>query len=43
MVTVTGEPVELILQAFGRGEHARVEITGEPEALEAFDGTSFKV
>ena len=43
MVTITGEPVELILQAFGRGEHARVEITGEAEVIEAFHGTSFKV
>ena len=41
MVTVVGEPVELVLQAFGRGGHAQVEIQGDPSAVEAFSGGPF--
>lgn len=40
MVTLVGEPVELVLQAYGRGEHARVEILGEPDAVATFTGRS---
>jgi uncharacterized protein (TIGR03085 family) len=43
MVTLVGDPVELVLQAFGRGDHARLEILGDPEAVEAFTGGSFSV
>lgn len=32
-VIVTGTPEELILHGFGRDEHARVEITGDPAAV----------
>lgn len=32
-VTVSGTPDELIMHGFGRDEHARVEITGEPAAV----------
>ncbi len=34
-VTVTGEPVELLLYAFGRRHVARVRLTGEPDAVAA--------
>ncbi len=34
-VAVTGEPLELLLHAYGRGAHARVELTGPPDAVEA--------
>lgn len=43
MVTVVGEPVELVLQAFGRGDHARVELEGDPAAVAAFSGGAFSV
>lgn len=43
MVTLVGEPVELILQAFGRGDHAHVEILGDPDDVAVFSGTSFSV
>lgn len=32
-MTVTGEPGELLLFAFGRQDAARVELEGEPEAI----------
>lgn len=38
-VTVTGHPSELWLQAFGRGEHARVEMDGDPLDVEALRRT----
>ena len=34
-VTLTGEPAELTLVAFGRGAHARVEAEGDPADVEA--------
>ena len=34
-VVVTGEPVELVLFASGRGDHAQVEIDGPPDAVAA--------
>ncbi len=43
MVTVVGEPVELVLQAYGRSDHARVEILGDDAAIAAFTGGSFGV
>lgn len=33
-VTVTGEPGELVLFAFGRGARARVRVEGDPEATD---------
>jgi hypothetical protein len=39
-VTISGEPMELLLRLFGRRDHARVEIGGDPTAvalLDAFD------
>ena len=32
-VTLTGEPMELLLFAFGRRDHARVDVTGDPAAV----------
>ena len=42
-VTLTGEPAELMLYAFGRKDRALVEITGPPEAVSAFRGTHLAV
>ena len=36
VVTLTGDPVELVLQVFGRGRAAEVEITGPPVARAQF-------
>jgi uncharacterized protein (TIGR03085 family) len=33
VVTVTGEPAELLLFAMGRQEHAQVELEGDPDAI----------
>jgi uncharacterized protein (TIGR03085 family) len=41
--TLTGEPAELLLYLFGRRDHARVEATGSPEALEALAQASLSV
>jgi uncharacterized protein (TIGR03085 family) len=41
--TITGEPLELLLFLFGRGDHARVEITGDPTALAALEAASLRV
>ena len=38
---LVGEPVELILQAFGRGDHAQVAIEGDPDAVAGFTGGTF--
>lgn len=42
-VTVTGPASELVLYAFGRQEHARVEVTGEPGDVEGLSSTSLAV
>jgi uncharacterized protein (TIGR03085 family) len=39
-VTLTGEPMELLLFAFGRRDHAQVEVTGDPDAVSALAATS---
>jgi uncharacterized protein (TIGR03085 family) len=33
VATVTGEPIEVLLWAYGRGDHAEVELTGAVDAL----------
>lgn len=38
MATVTGEPIELVLWAYGRGDHARIDAQGDTAAL---DGARF--
>lgn len=38
-VTLTGEPGELVLYAFGRTTHARVTVDGDPDAVRTFEGT----
>jgi hypothetical protein len=35
--TVTGSPQELVLYVYGRRDAARVEITGDPEAITALE------
>lgn len=40
---LTGEPAELLLYLFGRRDHARVDLTGPPEALEQLAGTALDV
>jgi uncharacterized protein (TIGR03085 family) len=42
-VTVTGEPVELVLFCFGRQPVAQVELDGEPELAERLRKASFGV
>lgn len=42
-VTVSGEPMELLLFLFGRRDHARVEVTGDPAARTALDAASLEV
>ena len=34
---LTGEPVELLLYVSGRREAARVEVSGNPDAVAQFD------
>jgi uncharacterized protein (TIGR03085 family) len=43
MAVLTGEPAELLLYLFGRREHARVHLSGPPEALEHLSSTSLDV
>ena len=38
-VVLGGRPSELMLYAYGRKDHAQVEIEGTPEAMAAFEGT----
>jgi hypothetical protein len=42
-VTVIGETGELVLFCFGRGAVAKVELEGNPEAVECLRSTSFRV
>lgn len=42
-VTLTGEPGELVLYAFGRTGHARVTIDGDPDSIRTFSGTPLGV
>ena len=42
-VTVGGEPGELVLFAFGRGDHARVELTGEDGAVTQLRAARFGI
>jgi len=42
-VTLTGEPLELLLYLFGRRDHARVEVTGDEDALAALAAASMSV
>lgn len=42
-VTLTGPPMELLLFLYGRRDHARVEITGDPFARTALDAASLDV
>ena len=43
MVTLTGEPQELVLHAMGRGSVARVHVGGDPEDVAAFSRTPLGV
>lgn len=43
MAVLTGEPAELLLYLFGRRDHARVEASGSPEALDQLAGTALDV
>ena len=42
-VTLAGEPLELLLYCFGRREHARVQVTGAPKAINALRHHSLTV
>lgn len=42
-VTLTGGPVELMLHAFGRTEHAQVDVEGDPGDVSRFLGTPLGV
>jgi uncharacterized protein (TIGR03085 family) len=42
-VTVTGEPAELVLLIYGRGDHALVEVSGDEPTVERFRHASFQV
>jgi uncharacterized protein (TIGR03085 family) len=39
-VVIVGDPVELVMYAFGRREHARVTVEADPETLERFSASS---
>jgi uncharacterized protein (TIGR03085 family) len=43
MVTLVGEPVELVMYAFGRDEHALVQVEGDPAAITRFEASRFGV
>jgi uncharacterized protein (TIGR03085 family) len=43
MVTLVGPASELLLYAFGRTTHARVDVEGDPDAVARFSGTSLGV
>ena len=38
MVTLVGDPVELVMYAFGRTDHAHVELEGDPDAITRLGG-----
>ncbi len=42
-VVVTGQPLELVLHAFGRTTHAHVEVSGDASDVAAFSTTSLGV
>lgn len=42
-VQLAGEPMELLLYLFGRRDHARVEVTGDPDGLAALEQHSLAV
>jgi uncharacterized protein (TIGR03085 family) len=42
-VTLTGEPMELLLHLFGRREHAQVVVSGDPDAIAALERHSLSV
>lgn len=42
-VVLRGEPSELVLYGFGRGDVAQVEVEGEPAAVEALAGATFGI
>lgn len=42
-VTLRGKPSELLLLASGRGEHAEVEVVGDPEAVTRFGEAALSV
>ena len=43
MAVLTGEPAELLLYLFGRRDHAKVSLSGPPEALEQLAGARLDV
>lgn len=43
VATITGEPLELLLYSFGRRDHARVDVSGDPAAIRALEKTSLDV
>ena len=42
-MTISGEPMELLLYLFGRRDHARVEITGDATAIALLDAFNLEV
>jgi hypothetical protein len=42
-VTVTGNPGELVMYAYGRTGHALVEVTGDDAAVAQFAGTKLGI
>ena len=43
VATISGEPLELLLYAFGRQAHAMVEVAGDPRAVALLDGLALEV
>ena len=43
MAVLTGEPAELLLYLFGRRDHARVDLSGPPEARDQLGRTALDV
>ena len=41
-VIVTGKPSELLLLAYGRGDHAVVKVEGEADDIKAFRGARLR-